>query len=181
PEARDLILTLQAEVAELRAKVRALQQQVHDLKERRNQNSSSRPISTDLSTVKRRPPRPVSGRKPGGQPGHERRQRALLPPDHTKVLKPTQSRRCGQALAGHDPRPWRHQVLERPPLGPEVTEYQLPLLRCPGCGLSTCASLPAGVPTGGQGPRLQAVLALMTGAQVVETSSLFCGLFGLRL
>src|SRR6516165_153579 len=74
PEARALILTLQAEAAELRAKVRAPQQQVHDLQERLNQNStsSSRPPSTDLSTVKRRPPRPVSGRKPGGQPGHER-------------------------------------------------------------------------------------------------------------
>src|SRR6516165_1598865 len=166
PEARALILTLQAEAAELRAKVRAPQQQVHDLQERLNQNStnSSRPPSTDLSTVKRRPPRPVSGRKPGGQPGHERRQWPLLPPDHTKVLKPTQCRRCGQALAGHDPQPLRHQVLELPPLRPEVTEYQLHRLRCPGCGLSTCASLPAGVPTGGQGPRLQAVLALMTGA-----------------
>ena len=53
PEARALILRLQAEAAELRAKVRALQQQVHDLQERLNQNStnSSRPPSTDLSTV----------------------------------------------------------------------------------------------------------------------------------
>ena len=79
PEARAaLILALQAEAAELRAKVRALQEQVHELQERLNQTNSSRPPSTDLSTVKRRPPRPVSGRKPGGQPGHERRQRPLL-------------------------------------------------------------------------------------------------------
>jgi transposase len=55
-------------------------------------------------------------------------------------------------------------VLELPKIRPEVTEYQLHRLRCPGCGLSTCASLPAGVPTGRQGPRLQALLALMTGA-----------------
>jgi transposase len=153
PEARALILTLQAEAAELRAKVRALRQQVHDLQEPLNQNStnSSRPPSTDLSSVKRRPPCPVSGRKPGGQPGHERR-RPLLPPDHTNVLKPTQCRRCGQALAGHDPQPLRHQVLELPPLRPEVTAYQLHRLRCPGSGLSTWASLPAGVPTGGKDP-----------------------------
>src|SRR5205085_11419070 len=56
------------------------------------------------------------------------------------------------------------QVLELPRIQPRVTEYQLHRLRCPACGLSTCASLPAGVPRGGQGPRLQAVLALMTGA-----------------
>jgi transposase len=55
-------------------------------------------------------------------------------------------------------------VLELPPLRPEVTEYQLHRLHCPRCGAATCATLPAGTPTGGQGPRLQAVLALMTGA-----------------
>jgi transposase len=54
--------------------------------------------------------------------------------------------------------------LELPKIPPKVTEYQLPRLRCPACGLSTCASLPSGVPRGGQGPRLQAVLALMAGA-----------------
>jgi hypothetical protein len=74
----------------LRAEVQALQQQVRDLQERLNQNStnSSRPPSTDPPAVKRRPPRPPSGRPSGGQPGHARQQRPLLPPDHTEVLKP---------------------------------------------------------------------------------------------
>jgi transposase len=158
PEARALILALRAEVAQLRAKVQELQ-------DRLNQNStnSSRPPSTDPPALKRRPPRPPSGR-PGGQPGHERHQRPLLPPDHTEVHKPTQCRRCGHALQGTDPQPLRHQVLELPPVRPKATEYQLHRLRCPRCGLATCAALPAGVPSGGQGPRLQAVLALMTGA-----------------
>ena len=166
PEARALIVALRAEAAELRAKVRALQQQVQELQGRLGQNStnSSRPPSTDPPTVKRRPPLPPSGRSPGGQPGHERQQRPLLPPDHTEVLKPSRCRRCGHALRGEDPQPLRHQVLELPKIQPKVTEYQLHRLRCPACGLSTCASLPAGVPTGGQGPRLQAALALMAGA-----------------
>jgi transposase len=178
PEARSLILALRAEAVELRAEVQALQQEIHKLRDQLNQNStnSSRPPSTDPPTVKRRPPRQWSGRKPGGQPGHERWQRPLLPPDHTQVLKPTRCRRCGQALEGEDPQPLRHQVLELPQIRPEVTEYQLHRLRCSGCGLSTCAALPADVPTGGQGPRLQALLALMAGAyrmskRMVET---FC-------
>src|SRR5947209_7404004 len=156
PQARALILALRAEAAELRAKVRALQQQVHELRERLNQNStnSSRPPSSDAPAVKRRPPRPPSGRPTGGQPGHERRQRTLLPPDHTLALKPPQCRRCGHALEGEDPQPLRHQVLELPPVRPEVTEYQLHRLCCPRCGLTTCASLPPGLPAGGQGPRL---------------------------
>src|SRR4051812_5561113 len=159
PEARELISALQAEV-------RALQEQVRQLQERLNQNStnSSRPPSTDPLGVKRRPPRLPSGRKPGGQPGHQRQQRPTLSPDHTEVLKPARCRRCGHSLHGSDPQPLRHQVLELPPIRPRVTEYQLHRLRCPCCGVSTCASLPPGVPSGGQGPRLQAALALMTGA-----------------
>ena len=102
PEARALILALRAEVAELRARVREQQGQIQELQERLNQNASnsSRPPSTDPPTVKRRPPRPASGRLSGGQPGHQRRQRPLLPPDHTQVLKPPQCRRCGHALTG---------------------------------------------------------------------------------
>src|SRR5438552_13308083 len=113
PEARALILALRVEAAELRAKVRALQEQIQELQERLNQNStnSSRPPSTDPPAVKRRPPRPASGRVSGGQPGHERQQRPLLPPDRTEVLKPAQSRPCGHALQGEDPQPLRHHVL----------------------------------------------------------------------
>jgi transposase len=170
PEAQALILALRAEVAELRAKVHEQQRHITELQERLNQNStnSSRPPSTDPPTVRRRPPRPSSGRSPGGQPGHQRQQRPLLPPDHTEVLKPSRCRRCGHALRGDDPQPLRHQVLELPEIRPQVTEYRLHRLRCPACGLATCASLPAGVPTGGQGPRLQAVLALMAGAYRVS-------------
>src|SRR5262249_48833169 len=120
--------------------------------------------STDLPSVKRAPPRSPSGRRRGGQLGHPRPQRLLLPPDHTLTLKPTHCRGCGGPLRGQDPQPLRHQVLELPPIRPQVTEYQLPRLPCPKCGLSTCAELPEGVPTGGHGPRLQAALALMTGA-----------------
>ncbi len=166
PEARALIEALRAEVGELQDQVRVLRQQVQELQGQLSQNStnSSRPPSTDPPQVKRRPPRSPSGRRPGGQPGHPRQQRPLLPADHTEVLKPARCRRCGHALRGEDPQPLRHQVLELPPIKPEVTEYQLHRLRCPCCGTATCAALPEGVPTGGQGPRLQAVLALMTGA-----------------
>jgi transposase len=166
PEARALILAQRAELAALRAEVQALQRQVQELSDRLNQNStnSSRPPSTAPPTAKRRAPRPPSGRSCGGQPGHRLQRRPLLPPDHVQALKPTRCRRCGHALRGEDPQPLRHQVLELPKIRPEVTEYRLHRLCCPRCGASTCSSLPAGVPAGGQGPRLQAVLALMTGA-----------------
>jgi transposase len=162
--------TAQAEIVALiqqyEQRLHDLQRRVKDLEQRLGQNStnSSRPPSTDPPTVKRRPPRLPSGRKKGAQPGHRLQQRPLLPPDRTIPCKPLSCRRCGRSLHGDDPQPLRHQVLELPPIRPDVTEYQLHRLACPCCGITTCAALPAGVPTGGQGPRLQAVLALLTGA-----------------
>jgi transposase len=150
----------------LQREVAALRQQVADLTARLGQNSqnSSRPPSSDAPSVKRPPPREPSGRRRGAQPGHELHCRALLPAEVTIARQPTACRRCGEVLGGSDPQPLRHQVIELPPIQPLVTEYQLHRLVCPRCGTSTCATLPAGVPTGQHGPRLQATLAVLTGA-----------------
>jgi len=91
----------------------------------------------------------------------------LLPVDEVDevvVLKPVQCPGCHTALAGDDPAPWRHQVIELPPLKPVVTEYQWHQLVCAACGAVTRASWPAGVPSGTYGPRVQATVALCTGA-----------------
>lgn len=159
-------VALLALLGNLQREVAALRQQVADLTARLGQNSqnSSRPPSSDAPSVKRPPPQEPSGRKRGAQPGHELHCRALLPADTTIARQPTACRRCGQALGGSDPQPLRHQVIELPPIQPLVTEYQLHRLLCPRCGASTCGTLPAGVPTGQQGPRLQATLAVLTGA-----------------
>jgi transposase len=163
-----------------------LQLQIDDLKHRLDQNStnSSKPPSTDAPTVKRSPPKPPSGRKRGGQPGRAPQKRAPLPPDRTLAVKPDACRRCGQALVGADPAPLRHQVLELPPVRPDVTEYELHRLPCPRCGTFTCGVLPTGVPLSQVGPRLQAVLALLTGAYRLSKRQVeeLCGdLFGLPL
>jgi transposase len=138
---------------------------VRELEERlgRNSTNSSRPPSSDAPVVKRAPPRPATGRR-GGQPGHQFHRRALLPPDHVHALKPAACRGWGHVLSSDDPQPRRHQVLELPTVRPTVTEYQLHRLRCPHSRHTTCAAWPAGVPRGGHGPRLQSVVALLTGA-----------------
>ncbi len=117
--------------------------------------------------MKRRPPTPPSGKKRGGQPGHRRCVRPLVPPEQLRqivVCKPPQCRGCGHDLQGEDPEPLRHQVAELPPVRPEVDEYQLHRLACPRCGKRTCGILPPGVPTGAFGPRLRAVLSVLVGA-----------------
>ncbi len=49
------------------------------------------------------------------------------------------------------------------PLAVRVTEYQMDVRRCAHCGKRTRAALPQGVPRRPFGPRLVAVLALLTG------------------
>jgi transposase len=164
PAAQAAILTL---VQSYEQRLTALQRRVEVLEQQLGQNStnSSRPPSSDPPTVKRAPPRPPSGRRSGGQPGHALYQRPLLEPTQPPIpLKPAACRQCGRTLTGTDPQPLRHQVLELPEFRPDVIEYQLHRLTCTGCGCTTCATLPVGVPSGGQGPRLQAAVALLTGA-----------------
>jgi transposase len=54
-------------------------------------------------------------------------------------------------------------VVELLPLAVRVTEYQMVRCRCPACGKRTRAALPAGVPRRPFGPRLTAVIALLSG------------------
>lgn len=165
PIAQAAILAL---VQDLERRIADLEQQLSQLTARLNQNSrnSSRPPSSDAPAVKRSPPRQPSGRKRGAQPGHKRHERSLVPLDQVcEVIpcKPEQCRRCGAALSGDDPHPRRHQLVELPPIEPQVTEYQLHSLTCRRCGISTSAQLPAGIATGTFGPRLQSLVALASG------------------
>jgi transposase len=160
PEAQAIIRALLAEVAELRARIEELERQG---KGKTPQNSSL-PPSTQHPHARPQPPRRKSKKKRGGQPGHQKHQRRLIPTDEcddVQPLKPTECRRCGTKLSGSDPEPLRHQVWEVPEIKPQVTEYQRHRLTCPGCGETTCAELPLGVPQGQSGPRLMALTALL--------------------
>src|SRR3954469_23002108 len=96
PAAQAAILAL---VQQYEQRLQALQEQVDRLTERLNQNStnSSRPPSSDPPHVKRRPPQPSSGRKKGGQPGHARQQRPLVPPEQVKQTIPLMPRPAASA------------------------------------------------------------------------------------
>jgi transposase len=148
--------------------VQSFEVRIAELEERLGKNStnSSKPPSSDPPSVKRRPPAPASGKKRGGPPGHHRQARPLVPPEQLRQVfecKPPRCRWCGDALAGDDPEPIRHQVAEVPPVQPTVDEYRLHRLRCPRCRTSTCATRPPGVPQGAFGPRLRAILSVLAG------------------
>src|SRR3954449_10352903 len=103
----------------MRQRVDELETRVHDLEARLKLNStnSSKPPSSDPIGMKRKPPAPPSGRKRGGQPGHRKADRALVPPEKVRETfdcKPPSCRRCGYELRGDDPAPLIHQVAELP-------------------------------------------------------------------
>src|SRR3712207_8834627 len=57
-------------------------------------------------------------------------------------------------------------MIRRPPrstLFPYTTLFRS-RLKCPRCGISTCAAMPPGVPAGAFGPRLRATLSVLAGA-----------------
>ena len=178
PQVVAYIRVLEATIAELVVKVA-------ELEARLNQNStnSSKPPSSDAPHVKPAPPKPPSGKRRGGQPGHPKAERTLLPPDEIRPLKPDTCRDCAHPLTGDDPHPFVHQVHEIPVIKPHVIEYRCHRLRCPHCGTATVAPVPPEATTG-YGPRAQAVAAMLTGSCRLGkrgVSRLFDDLFGLPL
>jgi len=160
PEAQAIIRALLAENAELKARIEELERQA---KGKTPQNSSL-PPGSQHPHARPQPSRRKSKKKRGGQPGHAKHERPLIPTDEcddVQSFKPTECRRCGEKLSGSDSSPLRHQVWELPEIKPIVTEYQRHRLTCPCCGETTCAELPLGVPQGQSGPRLMALTALL--------------------
>ena len=70
-----VFLAMQQRITELEARVRDLEARL-----RLNSTNSSKPPSSDPVGMKRKPPAPPSKRKRGGQPGHRKAHRALVPP-----------------------------------------------------------------------------------------------------
>jgi transposase len=167
PEARAIICLLLAKIASLEAENAALKARIEELERQmkgKTPQNSSLPPSTVHPHAKPAATKRKSRRKRGGQPGHAKHERPLIPIDQCdamEALKPSACRRCGAKLSGSDREPLRHQVWELPEIKPLVTEYQRHRLTCPCCGETTCAELPAGVPQGQSGPRLMAFTALL--------------------
>ena len=160
-------LQIQRLEAELE-RLKKLELEVAELRERLGQNSqnSSKPPSSDPLSVPRPRKHQPSGRKRGGQRGHQGHGRTLLPPeqvDHIVELRLVNYHRCGLLLLSDDPMPARRQISELPPARAEVTEYRQHTLDCPHCGASNRAEWPEEMPSGCIGPRAQAVIGYLTG------------------
>lgn len=163
PVVRALIVHLIEENGGLRAHIEALEERL-----KTNSSNSSRPPSLDPPGTPRRRKKP-SGRRRGGQKGHKGHHREFLPEKDVTAVHDYYPEECGNC--GHHftkaekPRiaPARKQVIEIPPIKPEVHEHRQHYQECPICHRVTMAELPEGVPTGAFGPRVMSLIALLAG------------------
>jgi len=159
-------------VSQLLARVAQLEAEVRELRARLNMHSgnSSLPPSANPPSAPKFPPKPPSGRKPGGQPGHLGHHRFRLPPERVNRVVPHVPERCERCQAAlprepgpHDPEPTWQQVGELPEVLAVITEHQGHARTCPCCGHVTWATIPAEILAHAFGPNLAATLAYLSG------------------
>lgn len=177
--ARRQWLALVREVAGLRdevARLRGLADRLEDLERQVNRDSSnsSMPPSSDAPKSRAERKRVAreaykrSMRKPGGQPGHERKTREMVAPER---LSATFEHLpgccgCGWTFDGSERRVGDaviHQQWELPPVvEPLIVEHHRVWLRCPGCEAKVLGEMPLAA-LSGYGPRLEAHIAMFAG------------------
>lgn len=155
-------------------KIEILEEKIARLE--KNSSNSSKPPSSDNPNIgssditkPESEQRQPGKRKIGGQPRHDGKTRALLPPESVTVrairLEESSCRKCGASFTGSEQKESLVQQtieLREDPI--EVTEYRRAGCRCGKCGEKTYANLPDGVIEDQIcGPRLQALLAYMKG------------------
>jgi transposase len=186
-----LVVSLRAELIETRGELARAVARIAELEARLSANSgnSSKPPSSDGLTKPAPKPRSLrkkTGRRPGGQPGHDGTTlRQVAKPEHEIAHEPGACTGCGCSLAG---RPItsveRRQSFDLPPICIEVTEHQLVERECV-CGQRTQGRAPVGVDAPVQyGPRISAIVVYLYVGQFLSkkrTAQALAELFGTPL
>jgi len=164
-----------------------LKQQLEKYQTPKNSSNSSKPPSSDFPKIqKTQSLRTPSGKKPGGQPGHEGTTLKMTDtPDTVQKHSPNYCTCCGEDLSGYLPHfIGRRQVIDIPPIKPIITEHQLFEVCCP-CGHNNRASYPDGVVTPvSYGPGVQSLVSYLSVRQylpVERITELLSSLFSLSL
>jgi transposase len=178
----ELVLGLFDRVGDLSERLEKLERRVEQ-----NSVNSSLPPSSDRGQGPKRPVRRQSGRKQGGQLGHEGASRKLIDdPDETVAVRPDACRKCGHELSDQDRvvgTAARHQVVDLPASAVLTTEHRLLKVACPVCGMHTRAELPEGVEPGAFGPRLRATVVMLAAMLMSRRATVLvlADMFGAKL
>lgn len=155
-------------------RIAELETRMRELEARLGQNASNSSIPPSANPPHAPPPvtKKRTGRKPGGQLGHDAHLRERLPRERltepTVHYVPEICEACQDDLpyapAPDDPDPRWHQVIELPEVPVQVTEYQAHGRTCTNCGHVTWAKIPDEIRAHVCGPRLTATMSFLSGA-----------------
>jgi transposase len=168
------VAAMNEELAVLRAENFALKARVAELEAQvgaSSRNSSKPPSADGPGKPAPKSLRTRSGRRPGGQGGHEGATlRQVADPDDVVRHEPPACAGCGADLSGApEAGTVRRQVFDIPPMRLHVVEHQLISRRC-ACGRTTSAHAPAGVACPVQyGPRANAIMVYLLHGQFLST------------
>jgi transposase len=173
------IAHLEAENTALRAEVKTLRKQLarvlalqHEQKRllRKDSHNSSKPPSTDGPTRKTRSQRIPSGRKAGGQRGHQGSTLLLVEqPDEVLHHRPARCTSCQHPLEGVvGDVIERRQMQDLPPWKLVVSEHQVEQVQCPRCQQVSRGTFPTEVRAPAQyGVHVRALAVYLHQAQFV--------------
>ena len=136
----------------IEAQQKIIEQQEERIRElegiiKKDSHTSSKPPSSDGYAKRSLPQKKRSGKRPGGQKGHEGNTlRMVGDPDKVVVHRVGWCKKCGRTLRkevviGYD----RRQVFEIPPLKVEVVEHRAEMKVCERCREVSTADFPKGI------------------------------------
>ena len=130
-----------------------------------NSKNSSKPPSSDPPGISAVLPK-RQRKKRGAKNGHQPYFRELLPPEKVTQRIELNPQVCpcgGTNLEKTNEEPLHHQIVDIPPIEPEVTEYVQYIFRCKDCGELIYQPLPDEVKRKHFGPGILALVAVLTG------------------
>lgn len=175
--------------AELIALILRMQARIAELEE-----TSGRPPKTPANSsvppgqarTPNRPTPPAGSPRPGARPGHPGTTRPFGAPTVRVAIRVERCAGCGTDLQTAEQEPVeRRQVVDLPPIRPEIVEAVVHRVRCPGCGQVHTAAFPPAFPAPVRlGPRVEALATYLHEVHHVAYArlrTLLDEVFGLRV